>query len=193
MRKVIFLFTIVLLYSSCTAPKKNDGKSVQNRPKSFKMPEIPAVLTSREQISTYVADHYWDNFDFSDTTYINLPNVTEQAFADYINIMNAIPLDKGVSSIIKTMSKAETNCAMLAHFIELFEKYLHEPNSPMRNEELHIPVLNYIIESDSVQEIDKIRPEALLKMALKNRLGNIASDFVITLKSGKTEIGRAHV
>ena len=188
MKKVIFIFTIILLYScnSGTAPEKNNGKSVQNKPKSFNMPEIPSMLSSNEQISSYVAEHYWDNFDFTDTTYINLPNITEQAFADYINIMNAIPLTMGISSINKTMAKAETNRAMFTHFIELFEKYLHEPNSPMRNEELHIPVLNYIIESDSVLDIDKIRPNALLEMALKNRMGNIASDFTITLKSGKT-------
>ena len=187
MQKIIFIFTIILLYScnSCTIPQKNDEKSVQNRPKSFKMPEIPISFTSREQISTYLADHYWDNFDFTDTTYINRPNV-KQAFNDYIFIVNSIPLSKGISSINKTLSKAEANQAMLAHFSVLFEKSLDEPNSPTRNEDLHISVLNYIIESDNVQDIDKIRPKELLKIALKNRPDSIASDFAITLESGKT-------
>ena len=188
MKKVIFILTLILLYScnSGIIPKKNEEKPVSNKPKSFKMPEIPPTFSSREQISSYVAEHYWDNFDFTDTTYINLPNITEQAFVDYIYIMNATPLTTGISSINKTMAKAETNRAMFIHFMELFEKYLYKTESLLRNEELYIPVLNYIIGSDSIHDIDKILPMELLKMVLKNRVDNIASDFLITLKSGKT-------
>ena len=55
----------------------------------------------------------------------------------------------------------------------------------MLNEELYIPVLRYIVNSERVGEIDKMRPAFRLEMALKNRVGNPATDFTYTLPSGK--------
>lgn len=74
---------------------------------------------------------------------------------------------------------------MFAYFTVLYDKYLYNPNSPMLNEELYIPVLKYIVNSERVGEIDKMRPAFRLEMALKNRVGNSATDFTYTLPSGK--------
>lgn len=41
----------------------------------------------------------------------------------------------------ETFNRAEKNRKMLHFFEELADKYLYDPNSPMRNEEFYIPVL----------------------------------------------------
>ena len=70
------------------------------------------------------------------------------------------------------------------HFMKLSGKYLYDPNSPFRNEEYYIPVLRHIIASPRLGEPDKARPRFRLDMALKNRPGEVAADFVYTRTNG---------
>ena len=39
--------------------------------------------------------------------------------------------------------------------MELAEKYLYDPNSPMRNEELYIPVLESILATQVLDDMEK--------------------------------------
>lgn len=54
----------------------------------------------------------------------------------------------------------------------------------MRNEEFYIPVLEAMIASPVLNETEKIRPQARLKLAQKNRIGTKALNFTYTLASG---------
>ena len=52
------------------------------------MIEVPAMLSTPEERAQYVAAHYWDKFDFTDTAaYLDKPAVTEQGMADFLNIL----------------------------------------------------------------------------------------------------------
>ena len=84
----------------------------------------------------------------------------------------------------ETFNRAEKNRKMLHFFEELADKYLYDPNSPMRNEEFYIPVLEALIASPALDETAKIRPQARLELAQKNRLGTKALNFTYTLDSG---------
>lgn len=165
--------------------QKPGAEAGQTAEKKFTHVTIPAMMTSPEQRVEYLAQHYWDNFDFADTTYINIPEVTEQAFADYANTLSVMPSDVARKSINSTLDKAAVDKAMLDYFVELSEKYLYESNSPLKHEENYILVLEYILASDKFDDIEKLRPESQLKLALKNRLGEKASDFTYTLASGR--------
>ena len=84
------------------------------------------------------------------------------------------------------MKQTEQDSAMFQYFSEMMEKYLYDPNSPLRNEEMYIAVLEYLTESSSLSDVEKIRPAHLLELALKNRIGTPATDFTYTLANGKT-------
>ena len=71
-----------------------------------------------------------------------------------------------------------------ANVIELFEKYLYEPNSRTRNEELYALIVEYVINSEQVDEIDKSRFRFQWEQIQKNRQGSIASDFSYALING---------
>ncbi len=141
------------------------------------------MITNPEERADYLVKHYWDHFDFSDTAYIHLPEVTEQAFADYINVMNYATYAAVSSSIKNMLKKAEVDSLMFAYFTDLYERYLYDPNSPFRNDEYYIPALEAIIGSSL--NVEKIRPTYLLELAKKNRVGEKASDFTYTLVGGK--------
>jgi thiol-disulfide isomerase/thioredoxin len=128
--------------------------------------------------------HYWDNFDFADTAYIHLPQITEQALVDYIDVLY-LASDSVPSAAIKDMLKrAEAEPVVFTYFADLYEKYLYDPNSPMHNDELYIPVLEAMLASPVVTE--KIRPARLLELARKNRIGEKAADFTYTPANGKS-------
>ena len=68
--------------------------------------------------------------------------------------------------------------------VNFADKYLYDPNSPMRNEEFYIPVLDAMLASPLLEEIEKVRPKARRELAQKNRIGTKALNFSYTLASG---------
>jgi len=153
----------------------------------FMHPEAPAMMADPYQRIEYLALHYWDYFDFADTSYIPTPEISEQAWVDYIDLLFRLPLDKAQAEMKKMMSKSALNSKKLfQYFTGLAEKYLYEPNSPARNEELYISVLEVMIQSTALNDTEKIRPQALLDWALKNRMGTKAADIQFVGITGQT-------
>lgn len=149
---------------------------------AFRLPDIPAALTTPEARAEYLSLHYWDHFDFADTRLISRPEITEQAFVDFISILPYSP--KAQAAVDTLVNRSLAGEEMFYHFISLADKYLYEPNSPMHDEELHILVLRAQVENPRLAEIDKIRPRHLLTIALKNRPGDVAEDFAVTCRDG---------
>lgn len=181
-----FLVLVVLCgETSCSyAQKHQDNTEISQTKKTFTLPDIPQVLTSHEDRAAYLVSHYWDNFDFVDTTLVSKPEVTEQAFVDFINILSHVKVENAQKALTNMMDSASMNGTIFIHFMDLAEKYLYDPNSPFRDEELYIPILNTIIESTKLAESHKTRPRFQLKTAMKNRPGYVATDFVYTLSTG---------
>ncbi|MCD7899278.1 MAG: DUF5106 domain-containing protein [Bacteroides sp.] len=151
----------------------------------IKYPEIPTIFTQPEQRADFLAEHFWEHFNFADTNYINKPEITEQFWVDYINILGYTPQEKAKGYLKDTFRKAEQNKKMYNYLVDLADKYLYDPNSPFRQEEYYIAVLESMVASPILQDIEKIRPKDRLKIALKNRVGEKASNFTYTLESGK--------
>lgn len=144
------------------------------------------MLTAPEQRADFLVRHYWDNVSFADTAFLNKKEVSEQAWVDYCNIMNHVPPATAQEAIKGMIKKTEQNRRMFDYFTELADKYLYDPNSPMRNEEFYIPVLEAMTASHVLSETEKIRPQARLELAQKNRPGTKALNFTYTLASGAT-------
>ena len=183
----IFIAMLVasILATSCGGNGQKSGTS--DKPREFTLPTIPSIYTHPVERADYLAGHYWDNFDFSDTSLILLPEIGEQAFVNYIDIFPHVTEGALRSSVNKTLDRAQVSPQMFTHFTGLFEKYLYDPNSPARNEAYYRLVLEYLIGSPQVDSLNKIRPQFLLIQVNKNRPGIIATDFVYTLANGKQE------
>lgn len=145
---------------SCAYAQKQQEKT-----KEFRLPEVPVTLTAPEDRAAYLSLHYWDHFDFADTSLISRPEITEQAFVDFISVL---PYSSKAQTAVDTLfCRALVSNEMLYHFISLGDKYLFEPNSPMHNEELHILFLRALVDNPDLGELDKMRPRHQLEMALK--------------------------
>lgn len=184
---VNFFLVLACLYgeSGCSHTQNNKVKVVATQSQNgFTLPDIPHMLTTGEERAAYLVAHYWDNFDFIDTTQISKPEITEQIFVDFLDILPHVPLEKGKEALTLLMDSASADSTMFSHFIKLTEKYLYDPNSPFYNESFYLPILNYIVSSSKLDEIHKVRPRYLLKTILKNCAGNKATDFSYTLSTG---------
>lgn len=152
---------------------------------SFRSTTIPEMVPPADR-ATYLAEHFWDRFDFSDTTYCNQPDITEQAYANYLDILRYVEPTVAAQSVGALMKSAEVDSTMFDYFVSLTDKYLYDPNSPFRNDELLIPALEAMIASPMLDDVEKIRPQSQLDMAQKNRIGQKANDFRYTLHDGST-------
>lgn len=149
------------------------------------LPKIPSVLTTPDQQASYMVEHYWDKSDFADTCYLTHKDITEQAWVDYIDLLNYVPLETARKAIKKVFTRTSFHKEVFRNLTDLADKYLYDPNSPMRNEEFYIPVLESMLASPLLNETEKIRPKDRLALAQKNRPGTRALDFTYTLASGK--------
>lgn len=152
----------------------------------YMMPEVPQMITDPDARAEWAVEHYWDGFDFADTTLVgSRANYTEQAFADFINqILMRVPREMGDRSIAVAFEKARADKAMFAHLAEVAEKYLFDANSPYRDDETYISVLNAVLANPALDQWERVRPQEQLRMSLKNRVGERAADFRYTLASG---------
>ncbi len=184
---IFFLFLI--LCTACGNRKASDNQAEDiksDSTKIFALPVIPALLNTPESRADYLVRHYWENVDFADTTYLDHREVMEQAWVDYIDIMKLVPEETAISAIKQMYKDAGKKKKVFFFFTDLAEKYLYDPNSPMRNEELYIPVLDAMLESSVLDDTEKILPKGRRELAEQNRLGRQAEDFTYTLVSGKS-------
>lgn len=194
--KSFFVFVAFIAIYSCSSSKKaqvdvtgDDSLKLEQTivPDTFVLPNIPAEITNSDARAEYLVMNYWNRFDFSDEELTQRPEITEQAFVDYVNILSYVPFDKAKESLNYTLKKAEANNAMYSYFGTLFDKYFYGANSPFRNEEFYIPVLQELVKSNSISGADKSKYQFQLEMTLKNRVGQTANDFSFTLSSGQSQ------
>ncbi len=190
MKRTIFILitaSALALMLACGC-RGGRGKAAENAaPVKFELPVVPAIYQSDQERAEYIAQHYWDKFDFSDTTLISNADVTEQGFTDFVYLAGHLSPEVGTKAVSRMLDGAAVNSDMYTHFADvLADKYLYDPNSPMRNEDLYIAVLRHMIASDKLSDLEKIRPRERLEMALKNRVGDKAADFTLRLAGGRT-------
>ena len=149
----------------------------------------PAVVLNPEQEVQYILDHYWDGFDFDNTEALKELNREEIVYAisQFVSIM---PVEEADSRMRELIRRASTSHDMLDYFYTVCEIVLHNPNSPLRNDEYYIPVLEELVASPLLDEYERIAPAYDLEIALKNRIGRVATNFIYTLEDG-TE-GKLH-
>lgn len=149
---------------------------------SFHLPEIPSTLHSPQEKAEFLAEHFWDYCDFSDSTLFMSPKL----MLDYIYVLSNVSLSNAESAIVHLLNKSVKYPTSFEYIVFLFDRYLYDPFSPIQNEDLYIPVLQYIVNSYVFDDSYKSPYKFQLEMALKNRQGDVAVDFEYSLVNGST-------
>ena len=149
---------------------------------TFPLPEVPQMLATPTDRANYLAIHYWDRFDFKDNSLIDRPEITEQGFANFISIMPYVS-EKQEAFAVFAKRMAE-NPKMLAHLLEVSERYLFDNFSPVYEEELYLMLVEKLLKQPQLSLVQKERLRYQQKVAMKNRTGQVATDFGFIQRNG---------
>ena len=186
MKRLSLLLCMMLAVVSCgrrrSAPATEPASS---QPAVFLPAIAPSRLSAAEQ-REWLRWHYWDRFDFADTLFLARADSLQlfESYARYIALISDRPADGAAMDTL--MRRASASRPMLDYFSMLAEKVLHDPNSPLRNDEFYIPVLEAQLRAPWYDEYERIAPEYDLRMARQNRLGHPANDFRYMSASGRS-------
>ena len=159
------------------------------------MVKVPSVVEGDEALS-YSAVHYWDAFLdtsrrwLSDSTHIigvDAVKVEEQV-GTYSTILGMIPLDDARSSVSALFARMEA-CADSSSFealTELICRYLYDPNSPVRNEDIYQPFARGLSLTSRIPSSRRKGYEWEAQMCSLNSVGTPAADFTFTDIRGRT-------
>lgn len=174
----------VLLFVMACLFGVNEGKA-----QSFPYPTIPEELRTPVERGTYLLAHYWDNFDFADTTLIHQPEISEQGFANFVDLLPRIGTDStaavnGVKAFAEKAFAKQTPDVTRTYFAKLTEHYLYDPNSPLRSDDLYLLFLPQLCAAEW-DEATLTRYRYVMVNLRKNQPGTVATDFSYVDRKGQ--------
>lgn len=145
-------------------------------PRRLHPPLPPDTLGYGEQL-LYVVEHWWDSFDFGDTAWLADSAAYEQAFADWAYIAGFLSDEYVSRSTGYVVARADVSRPMLLRFAQAAEHYFGSADSPYRNEEALIPILEALTTARHAEPAERERFAALLAAADRNRPGRQAAEL----------------
>lgn len=163
------------------------GDTVVQVQDKFPFPAIPELLTSPDERRDYLLTHYWELFDFADTTLVNNRDVTEQGFVNFIALLNEGGVTKRLAreSLENWCGGFMTEAHARKVLMRMADDYLYNPNSPFYNEALYRLYLEALLKKLPADDVRRSTFDFRLKLLKRNNVGQKATDFVYYLPGGE--------
>ena len=146
-----------------------------------------------------MALHWWDGITDPSRTYpcdtalvsgVSLGDV-EQKMANWTNVLNMVEIsvvDKSLGRLYERAAaceKKDTSSNIFETFVSLVDKYLYDPNSPLRNEDHYAFFASRLAGSELVEQVMKDKYARQVRLAALNKVGTKAADFRFADKMGR--------
>lgn len=122
-------------------------------------------------------ENFWQPYSFNIADLIKYKEQLKSVFIKYIVSVKDLTTDQIGYNFTELMTLDKHSRESLIEFYDLFDKYIYNSSSPLRDEEAMIYVLNALNSSNLLTDLDKERVKFQLEMAMKNRVGTAANDF----------------
>ena len=204
--RILILVVSVALFTGCRCSSDVSEELKAEQFEALPFPDVipPAMVEDADDRAEYMAVHFWDEFtDPSkvfrcDSLHVNgVPYpVVEQKFADWAYVLDMVDLKIASDAVgrlydrILDHERKDTMSNMLETFVDLTDKYLYNPNSPLRNEDHYLPFVSRLSVYEGIEEQLRRKYERQTRLCSLNRIGTEASDFRFSDKSGR--IRRLH-
>jgi len=155
-------------------------------------------MSEPAEIYGYIADRFWDAFlekpYYCDSLIVNgvLKDDVESALGRYVTILEdfcprgrATEIISGFFRKVSDFQTANPTSNVFGFFEEMVPKYLYDPNSPVRDEDLYNPYVKGLSTSELSSE--GLRPAYTrdASMCSLNQVGSKAAEIVFTTLEGK--------
>ena len=196
LKKLLILLSLALLLFSCKGRQPVQSART-SRP--FPTVEVPGMISDDGERTEWLTTHLWDRFmdstafHGSDSLKLNgvLREDVEKQMGTYVTLLQMIPPKAAPGAVRRAFSLSEgfsvryPESGMLEDFAELFRKYVYDPASPVRDEELWLDFLEPLISSEVADKALRTSREWEMKVCSMNRPGTAAADFAFTDLSGR--------
>lgn len=141
------------------------ARTRDSKPAAFEVPVPPAMMSSAEERAEYMVGNYWNKYSLDIDSL-----VFEQAFADWAALSLSVPHTVSEKSLLSIYEKDSLRVLPLAR------KYLYDPNSPYRDEDL------FGVLAARVGGEEYLR---LARLCSLNAVGTAAADFIFEDARGR--------
>ena len=184
--KISFILAVLLLAAGCRERKAEHFHALP-----FPDVQLPSMISGQQEALEYMAVNYWNGMTDPSRNYpsdsLLVSGVrrgdVEQKFADWTSIMeyagNGI-WSKAVGNLYDralACERKDTASQVFETFVDLFQKYYYDPNSPMRNEDVYYHFVSRYASYEGLTDVEKAKYEREARLCALNRIGTRASDF----------------
>ena len=190
----IILSALAILAVSCGTRKAEQFQALP-------FPDVapPGMLETVQDRAAYMVEHWWDRITEEDRAYPCdtilvsgvSKDVVEQKFANWVDVMSIVDYPTASKAVVRLYDRAvkcerrDTSSNVFETFTHLMEKYLYDPNSPLRNEDLYGPYAERLAGCEFIDEGKKVAYSYDARMSALNRVGTKATDFRFEDKNGR--------
>ena len=167
--------------------------------RDFPLVEVPAMITEPGERLEWLTAHFWDKFTdtgklyFSDSLTVNGVKLTdiEPQMGVYATLLQEMPIVTGQNVVSAWYNRLEAfqttfpESNMLPQMASLTTRYLYDPNSPVRNEDLYLPFVKRLAESPLIDADFRERYAWDARNCSLNQTGTVAADFPFIDTAGK--------
>lgn len=159
----------------------------------------PAMMEDPQDRAEYMAQNMWNSLTDPSRTYpcdsllvsgVRRTDV-EQKFANWTQVlgMSSRPVaEKSVSRLYDralACEKKDTSSNVFETFASLVDKYLFDPNSPLRDEDLYGAYASCLAAYEGYTEVQKEKYARDARLCALNKVGTKAADFRFADRRGK--------
>lgn len=185
-----------VLFAGCAGKKTS---APQSRP--FPLVQVPGVVAAEQDAAMeYAAEHYWDAFISSKGEYVCDSTLVhgvkkadvEEAFANWLGLLSNLDISRAKKDVSMLYSKADacesadTASNVFETMTGLVEKYLYDPNSPLRNEDLYGVYAQKLSLCERLEQLEREKYAREAALCSLNGIGTPVADFEFSDKRGVT-------
>lgn len=185
LRRFCFIVVVGTFVFSCgkvaSHSAENESKSIA---RELPIPVPPSTITDPQARGAYMVNHFWDALPGLPPEQKGDTALIEQTFANFTNLLYYVTtadVDAAAGALVRNACEDAETVRLIEY---IADKYLADPNSPMRSEDLYIPILRAFTSSALIPGDVSARASYALEIALKNRPGSRAADLSLILPSG---------
>ena len=188
------ILAVLLMVAGC---KEKKAEQFQALP--FPDVQVPSMINGQQEALEYMAVNYWNGMTDLSRNYpsdsVLVSGVRrgdiEQKFADWTSIMDYAGhgiWSKAVGNLYDralACEKKDTSSQVFDTFVELFQKYYYDPNSPVRNEDVYYHFVQRYASFEGLSDVVRGKYEREARLCALNMVGTRAADFRFADRRGR--------
>lgn len=157
--------------------------NAQTDNKLFPLPTIPEELTTLQDRTDYLLDHYWEPCDMK-AAYSNKAQLAD-AFRTYASFITLGSREKAMASIDALLKKLEKHPDALLFIVDQANGYFQSDTAEVASDEAYIPFAKAAVANKKVDKASKLRYGRQVKILENNMEGRPVADIPYTTIDGR--------